>query len=125
MSELIVFFLTLLVVVLLLRWIRLVWFRAKTLRVMKYDLDYVHQIPSPQNLMFKEVTKSAISKKQNEYDAAIAFMISQFHILSTPLSKDGYQFVSEKLSKIHRIIPHSNVGLELYREFLRSGIYSG
>ena len=123
MTEIIIIILFGLLLWLFLKWVNISWFRAKTLHVLRLELDYVPG-PGPQNMMFREVTKSAKTMNQNEYDAAIAFMISQFHVLSTPLTEDAKQFVSEKMMRINRIIPRSNIGLELYREFLRSGIYS-
>lgn len=124
MTEIIIFILSALFLWLCLKWANLVWFRTKTLNVLKQELDYEPNIPGQQSVMFNEVTRSAKKMNHNEYDAAIAFMISQFHVLSSPLTEDAKQFVSEKMMRIHRIMPRSNVGLDLYREFLRSGIYS-
>lgn len=120
MEDILVFIVLLVVLWFSVRWISTLLFRSKTMQVIEQDLAYKLPTIGPHNAVLNEVTSSAKARKMNEYDAAIAFMISQFHILTKPHSQESKQFIRDKLAKIFHIVPKATIGMELYREFLRS-----
>lgn len=93
-------------------------FKAKTLEVLKCDLDYFVATPGLQQELFDKVTRTARELGINEYDAAIAFMLLQLKALSRPLSTGVVDFYAEKLSKCMRLVPKSKGALELVRIFV-------
>jgi hypothetical protein len=101
-----------------LRWLRLVWFRSKTLRVVTVDLDYQAAVPGIQASTFNAITRDGRKVNWNEYDAAISFVLSQLHLLWPCDTAKSRRFWSEKLGRIKAIIPKSTVGGDLVAEFV-------
>ena len=58
----------------------LIWFRAKTLNVLKKMFQYLPAKYGPQSLAFNKVTKQMKANGGNEYDAAVAFMLAQIEV---------------------------------------------
>jgi hypothetical protein len=102
------------------RWLKLVWFRTKTLRVIKVDLAYDAAVPGMQTTTFNAVTRSARSAGGNEYDAAIAFMLVQLGVLSEPMTEKSRIFIEEKLGLICAIEHLSKSGSPPIDEWVRS-----
>jgi hypothetical protein len=102
------------------RWLKLVWFRTKTLRVVKVDLGYDAAVPGMQTASFNAVTRNARNAGGNEYDAAIAFMLVQLGMLSEPLTEKSKQFIDEKLGLVRAIEHLSKGGESLINEWLNS-----
>ena len=58
----------------------LIWFRAKTLNILKTMFQYLPAKHGPQSSTFKQITKQIKAEGGNEYDAAVAFMIAQIEV---------------------------------------------
>lgn len=56
--------------------IGLMWHRAKALRIIRDDFGYNPAVPGFQSELFNGVTKQMRKIGGNEYDSAIAFMLS-------------------------------------------------
>ena len=59
---------------------RIIWYRTKTLNVLSQMFAYEPNLKGPQRTTFNGVTKQIRSIKGNEYDAAIAFMLTQLAV---------------------------------------------
>lgn len=97
-------------------WFKIVWFRTKTLRVLKDEFNYEPNLTGVQKDPFNLVTRTTITNGGNEYDAAIAFIISQIKLLIEGLipeikrepDQDTLKFVQQKIMTIQDVFPLSN-----------------
>jgi hypothetical protein len=81
-------------------WVQLVWFRSKTLAVLKSEIDYEPAVPGFQAPVFHEVTRVAKDSGGNEYDAAVLFMLPQLRLLQESGDPSCATFIDEKLARM-------------------------
>ncbi len=84
----------------------LMWFRAKTLRVLRDDCRYDPAVPGKQSEPFNLATKLARDLKGNEYDAAVMFLgscIMLLESLSGPVADETVVFTEQHFFTIQRL----------------------
>lgn len=96
---------------------RLVWYRAKALAVINNYFGYRAAVPGSQSEIFFSITRAGVSAGWNEFDVAIAFMLSVLGALTRPFKPDAHMFYYEKLDLVMAILPRSTAGNDLLREF--------
>ena len=94
-------------------------FRKRALRVIREDLCYDAAIPGHQSALLNQLSSRVHVHGGNEYDAAMAFMLTQLAMLSKPLTTETRGFTREKI-KLLRGIATKAVHPEILDDFLTS-----
>lgn len=93
-------------------------FRAKTLAILRQEMNYSVDITGPMQESFNKATSGAVEIGLNEYDAAIGFMLILLRRMDRPVSNDTVEPYLEKLCECMRLIPKSKHAIELLKIYV-------
>lgn len=93
-------------------------FRAKTLAILRQEMNYLVDIPGPMQESFNKATSGAMEIGLNEYDAAIGFMLILLKRMDRPVPKDTVEPYLEKLCECMRLVPMSKHAMELLKIYV-------